>query len=158
MPIEQNLLHHHKQARQFSDPKKMDKFASKYSNGKSVSAAQYITELICESKAKKDKKDLHYRFWTTKYWERYYKDQIATAYKLLKKYEAKAIINALRSDKGQKIYSLRAPFLEPIIEQMADKIKSENTVLSKELDRTEKKTFRNNHQKSNIISKLKDLE
>ena len=136
----------------------MDKYTSKYSNGKSVSSAQYITELICENKAKKDKKDLHYRFWTTKSWEKYYKDQIATAYKLLKKYDAKAIISALKSTQGQKIYSLRAPFLEPIIVEMADKINAENTTLSKKLDRTEKKTFRNNHQKTNIISRLKDLE
>lgn len=136
----------------------MDKYTSKYSNGKLVSSAQYITELICESKAKKDKKDLHYRFWTTKYWERYYKDQIASAYKLLKKYDAKAIISALKSDQGQKIYSLRAPFLEPIIKEMEEKINTQNTVLSKELDRSEKKTFRNNHQKNNIISRLKDLE
>lgn len=136
----------------------MDKYISKYSNGKPVSAAQYITELICENKAKKDKKDLHYRFWTTKCWERYYKDQIASAYKLLKKYDAKAIISALKSGEGQKVYSLRAPFLEPIIEEMVTKIGAENTILSKELDRSEKRTFRNAHQKSNIISKLKDLE
>lgn len=147
-----------KSVNQFLDQKRMDKYTSKYSNGKSVSAAQYITEIICENKAKKDKKDLHYRFWTTKYWERYYKDQIASAYKLLKKYDTKAIINALKSDQGQKVYSLRAPFLEPIIVQMQEKIDSENTVLSKELDRSEKKIFRNNHQKSNIISRLKDLE
>jgi hypothetical protein len=155
--IEKNF-HHHKQARPYSDLKTMDKYASKYSNGKSVSSAQYITELICENKAKKDKKDLHYRFWTTKSWEKYYKDQIATAYKLLKKYDAKAIISALKSTQGQKIYSLRAPFLEPIIVEMVQKINAENTILSKELDRTEKKTFRNNHQKTNIISRLKDLE
>lgn len=147
-----------KSVNQFLDQKRMDKYTSKYSNGKLVSAAQYITEIICENKAKKDKKDLHYRFWTTKYWERYYKDQIASAYKLLKKYDTKAIINALKSDQGQKVYSLRAPFLEPIIVQMQEKIDSENTVLSKELDRSEKKIFRNNHQKSNIISRLKDLE
>ena len=153
-------MHNHrvKSANQFLDQKRMDKYTSKYSNGKLVSAAQYITEIICENKAKKDKKDLHYRFWTTKYWEKYYKDQIASAYKLLKKYDTKAIINALKSDQGQKVYSLRAPFLEPIIVQMQEKIDSENTVLSKELDRSEKKVFRNNHQKSNIISRLKDLE
>ena len=38
------------------------KFESKYSNNKMVSAAQYITELICENKAKIDKKDIHYKF------------------------------------------------------------------------------------------------
>lgn len=33
------------------------KFPSRYSNGKQVSAAQYITELICENKAKINKED-----------------------------------------------------------------------------------------------------
>ena len=136
----------------------MDKYYSKYSNGKTVSAAQYITELVCENKAKKDKLDLHYRFWTTAVWEKYYKDQIASSYKLIKKYSAKAIIAALRSHEGQKIYSLRAPFLLPIIEAKEKSIASENKELTIELDRTDKTTFRKTLPKNNIISKLKELE
>lgn len=136
----------------------MDKYHSKYSNGKTVSVAQYITELVCENKAKKDKLDLHYRFWTTKKWEKYYKDQIASAYKLIKKYPAKAIIAALRSHEGQKIYSLRAPFLIPIIETKARSIENENKQLTIDLDRTDKTTFRKTLPKNNIISKLKELE
>lgn len=136
----------------------MDKYHSKYSNGITVSAAQYITELVCENKAKKDKLDLHYRFWTTKIWEKYYKDQIASSYKLIKKYSAKAIIAALRSHEGQKIYSLRAPFLLPIIEAKEKSIASENKELTIELDRTDKTTFRKTLPKNNIISKLKELE
>lgn len=136
----------------------MDKYHSKYSNGKSVSAAQYITELICENKAKKDKLDLHYRFWTTKSWEKYYRDQIASANKLIKKYTAKAIISALRSHEGRKIYSLRAPFLIPIIEKHQKTIDKENKILTKNLDRKEKTVFRRNMPKTNIISKLEELE
>lgn len=136
----------------------MDKYYSKYSNGKAVSPAQYITEIICENKARKDKLDLHYRFWTTKSWEKYYKDQISTANKLVKKYPAKAIIAAIRSHEGQKIYSLRAPFLIPIIEKKTEEINQENKELSLNLDRSEKKSFRSNVQKQNIISKLKELE
>ena len=41
-------------------------YPSRYSNGKTVSAAQYITELICEHKANIEKLDLHYKFWTNK--------------------------------------------------------------------------------------------
>jgi hypothetical protein len=136
----------------------MDKYISKYSNGKEVTAAQYITELICENKAKKDGKDLHYRFWTTNYWEKFYRNQIASANKLLEKYEAKPIIAAIRSTQGQKIFSLRAPFLVPIIDQMAIKQKSENKILHKELDRTDKTVFREHKPSKNIISKLKELE
>jgi len=136
----------------------MDKYYSKYSNGKTVSAAQYITELVCENKAKKDKLDLHYRFWTTAVWEKYYKDQIASSYRLIKKYSAKAIVAALRSHEGQKIYSLRAPFLLPIIESKEKSIANENKELTIDLDRTDKTTFRKTLPKNNIISKLKELE
>lgn len=134
-------------------------YPSKYSNGKQVTAAQYITEMICERKAKNSKKDLHYRFWTNKLWERFYKDQIASAHKLLKKYSDTAIIRALNSDKAQKIYSLRAPFLTPIIEQEEQKLQSQNQELSLKLSRPSTVNFdRNSVKQSNIISKLKDLD
>ena len=135
------------------------KYISKYSNGKEVSPAQYITELICENKAKKDKKDLHYRFWTNKSWSAYYRNQIASANKLLEKYSARAIIDALRSKEAEKIYSLRAPHLPAIIEKAQEKIDQENKLLSKVFDRTDKKVFRTNLvNKNNILSKLKELE
>jgi hypothetical protein len=134
------------------------KYLSKYSNGKTVSAAQYITEIICEHKAIRDKKDLHYRFWTTPYWSKFYKDQIASSIKLLKSYDAEDIIGALRDARGQKIYSLRAPFLKPIIEEISEANKKKNKTLSKEFDRTEKTDFRKHIPSNNIISKLKDLE
>ena len=47
------------------------KYISKYSNDKLISAAQYITEIICERKAVKDKQDLHYRFWISKEWSKF---------------------------------------------------------------------------------------
>lgn len=133
-------------------------YPSKYSNGKTVSAAQYITEIICENKAKIDKKDLHFKFWTNKEWSRFYKDQIASAIKLLKKYPEKAIINALHNPKASRIFSLRAPFLTPIIEKEAEILESQNQTLSKEFDRSTKKTFNTKTNKKSIISKLKDLE
>jgi len=138
----------------------MDKYISKYSNGKSVSAAQYITELICENKAKKDKLDLHYRFWTNKKWEVYYRNQIAAAHKLLEKYKPKSIIKALKSKQAEKIYSLRAPHLPAIIEQQEQMIESENTILSLDINRDDKKTYRKdtNPNNKNIISKLRNLD
>jgi len=134
------------------------KYLSKYSNGKTVSAAQYITEIICEHKAKKDKKDLHFRFWTTPYWSKFYRDQISSANKLLKKYSAEDIVLALNNEKAQKIYSLRAPFLQPIIEEASMINSQKNKVLSKTFDRSEKINFRKHVPNKNIISKLEDLE
>jgi hypothetical protein len=135
-----------------------NKYLSKYSNGKIVSAAQYITELICENKANKDKLDLHYRFWVTKSWALYYRNQIATANKLLLKYDAKAIINALKDSRASKIYSLRAPHLPAIIEEKQRLLEQENKTLSLEIERTEQKTYRQYQQNKNIFSKLKDID
>lgn len=135
-----------------------DKYPSKYSNDKLVSAAQYITELICEKKAKLDKEDVHAKFWLTKKWEAYYRNQIPTANKLVKKFNDKAIIRALNSPKAQKIYSLRAPHLIPIIEQENEKIQKESTDITTKLDRSEKSTFRKNKVNKSILSKLEDLD
>ena len=135
-----------------------NKYPSKYSNGKTVSAAQYITEIICERKAKINKQDLHYRFWVTKTWAAYYRNQIASAHKLLKTYSDTSIVKALNSKKAEKIYSLRAPHLIPIIEQEEKALSQRNQELSLDLDRTEKTVFRKERTTNNIISKLKGLD
>jgi len=136
------------------------KYISKYSNNKEVSAAQYITELICENKAKKDTLDLHYRFWVNKEWASYYRNQIATAYKLVKKYDDVAIVRALRNPKAAKIYSLRAPHLQPIIEEEQKKLDAENKNLTLDLTRVENVKFgsQTNKRTKNIFSKLKDID
>jgi hypothetical protein len=136
------------------------KYISKYSNNKEVSAAQYITELICENRAKKENLDLHYRFWVNAEWASYYRNQIATAYKLVKKYDDIAIIRALKSQKAAKIYSLRAPHLGPIIEEEQKKLDSENKNLTLNLNRVENIKFGSKTKKrtKNIFSKLKDID
>lgn len=135
------------------------KYISKYSNNKPVSPAQYITELICERKALKDKKDLHYRFWLSKEWANFFKNQIGSAHKLLKKYSDKAIVNALISDKGKRIFSLRAPHLPDIIEEHQRLLDAENKTLSKEIERKENISYgRTSKKKKGIISKLEELE
>lgn len=136
-----------------------EKYPSKYSNGKSVSAAQYITEIICENKAQLSKEDLHYRFWLSKKWSLYYRNQIASANKLLEKYSAEAIVKALKSDKAKKIYSLRAPHLLAIIQQQEDLLASQNQTMSKIPDRKLDKTFESSQsKKKNILSKLRELD
>lgn len=133
-------------------------YISKYSNNKPVSAAKYITELVCERKAIKDKKDLHYRFWLSKEWQGFFRNQIGTAYKLLKKYSDKAIVNALLTPKGKTIYSLRAPYLIDIIEKEEKKLLAENRTFTKQVDRKEDISYSRSKTKKGIISRLKDLE
>ena len=134
-----------------------NKYPSKYSNGKMVSAAQYITEIICEKKAKLTGQDLHYRFWTSKKWSTYYRNQIGSANKLLEKYSETAIVKALNTNEASKIYSLRAPHLIPIIEQQSKILETQNSSLTLEFDRKENKTFKTNTSKG-ILSKLKDID
>jgi hypothetical protein len=135
----------------------MNKYPSKYSNGKEVTAAQFITEIICERIAKKNKKDLHYKFWVSKEWEKQYRGQIASAHKLLKKYDAKDIIDALKSSDGVKIYSLRAPHLCDIVDKMSarPKIKHEPKTIDRIfLD----KGAQQKSLKKNILDLLKDID
>jgi len=138
--------------------KNNNQYLSKYSNGKTVSAAQYITELICENKARKDRLDLHYRFWVSKKWEAYYRNQIASAHKLLKTYGDKAIINAIRDKEAEKIYSLRAPHLPAIIQKHSDLLESQNTDLTIDIDRKNDKSYRKDLVKKNVLSKLKEID
>ena len=133
-------------------------YISKYSNVKRVSDAQYITEIICEHKARREKRDLHYRFWLSNYWEKFYRSQIASANKLLKKYSAKAIVSALNNAKTKNTYSLRSPFLIQIIEAEEKIIASQNTKLSEPIDRKKSGRFRKNQKKNNILSTLKEIE
>ena len=135
-----------------------NKYPSKYSNGKMVSAAQYITEIICEKKAKLSGQDLHYRFWSTKKWSAYYRNQIGSANKLLEKYSEIAIVKALNTGEASKIYSLRAPHLIPIIEQQEKILETKNTDLTLDFDRKEDKTYKISNTKKGILSKLKDLD
>jgi hypothetical protein len=135
-----------------------NKYLSKYSNGKYVSQAQYITEIICENKAVKDKTDLHYKFWTTKKWSSFFRNQIATAHKLLENYQPNAIIKALTSNEGKKIYSLRAPHLKEIIEKKVLEIENENKKLTKTYNRSTDITFKKNITNNNILSKLRNLD
>jgi hypothetical protein len=137
------------------------KYLSKYSNGKTVSAAQYITEIICEHLATKDKKDLHYRFWLSKEWAQFYKSQIFTAHKLLVKYPEKAIIKALCSPETKKIFSLRAPHLGAIIEKHAKLLAAEQLekpdqpkVITRNINQKAPNTLR----KKTTLDKLKDID
>jgi hypothetical protein len=136
-----------------------DTYISKYSNNKEVSAAQYITEIICEHQAIRNKKDLHFRFWVSDEWAVYFRNQISSAHKLLKKYSSKAIVLALKDKDAAKIYSLRAPHLLPIIDRYQKIVDAENKTLSIQLNRSDNVKYKTTTpSKKGIISKLKELD
>lgn len=134
------------------------KFISKYSNNKEVTPAQFITEMICEKKAQLNKEDLHFRFWTTKKWSVFFRNQIATANKLVQEYDPIAIVKALKNPKTKFLYSLRAPSLKAIIQQEQDILNSQNKQLSKTLERKEVVEHKRPSNTRNILSKLKELD
>lgn len=135
------------------------KYPSRYSPNGWVHAAQYVTELICEKKAKTENKELPLKFWELDEWLKFYKYQITLANKLIKQYGEHVIISALNDKRMWKTYSLRSPFLKNVIEEYKDKKEiAEKIAKSVEYNFSEKKTFESSNRKKSIISKLKDLE
>lgn len=129
---------------------KKSRYPSRYSTNKFVTAAQYITELICEKKAKQDKKELPLKFWDLPEWNKYYRQQIVAANQLLKQYKEKAVIAALKNPKSFYTYSLRAPFLKKLIEQEEAKIIE---IEPKSFDHTQKNKP-HQYKKEGLLDKL----
>lgn len=94
-------------------------YPSRYSPTKFVTAAQYIIELVCEKKAKRDKKDLPLQFWELDAWRNYYVSQLRATHKLLQNYAPRAIINVVRQ---KNLFSLRPKWIIPLIEQEHKKL------------------------------------
>jgi len=111
------------------------KYPSKYSPNGWVTAAQYIIELICEQRARFDKKDLPVKFWHLPEWASFYKSQLRIIHKLLKQYDERAIINTV---KNKRIRTLFPKWIEPLIAQ-EDKVlktnkKNQNTTKQEVVD------------------------
>ena len=138
----------------------MSKYPSRYSDGKKVTAAQYIAELICEKRAFKDKKELPNNFWNLPQWKKIYKSQIFASYGLLKIYDELAVIRALKSKKSFKIYSLRAPHLDDIIKEEQRQIELDKNKLKetevKRIDTSSKP--REYKAKQTKLGRLKELD
>jgi|TARA_R110002051_G_scaffold268832_2_gene328888 hypothetical protein len=136
---------------------------SKYkspSTGDYCTTAQYIAELMCQRMAENSNEgSLAYKFWNTEKWKGTFTQQVVLANRLLKNYDERAVIRALRSKRGSKIYSLRFPALSDLIE-------SEQSGLEKELSRQKtidvtshnSKVIPKPFGKRSGINKLRDLD
>lgn len=133
-------------------------YPSKYAGDGFVTAAQYITEIICEKLAKKNKKTLPLKFWENDEWSKFYRQQIIVANGLLKIYSDKAIVAALKNKRAWSIYSLRAPHLDAIIQEEEAKINKVTTDNVIEVSDKENLTHRTTEAKPSIISKLRKLD
>lgn len=115
-------------------------FQSNY-GGEWCTAAHYLVEIICEKIAKKDGNSLPNKFWNVDKWKKTYRHQIIAANGLLKMYDAKAIMKAIRHPKAKTVYSYGAHFiLVPLIEieqEQINQLKLNPTEIQ-EVDITEK--------------------
>lgn len=132
-------------------------YPSRYSPGGFVRADQYIIELICEKKAKKDKKDLPVQFWKDPEWAKFFKSQLRKCKSLLQIYSSEAIIKGMQDKRAWSIYSLHAPWLPEIIQEYQTKIDLPKPVE----DKPEMSTGafkRDKKLKKNILDLLGDID
>ena len=136
---------------------------SKYkspSTGDYCTCAQYIAELVCQRMAEKNNEgSLSYKFWNSEKWNGLYKQQIFVAHKLVKKYNDSAIVKALNSSRGKRIYSLRFPGLEDLIKKEQEKMelqeqKSSNIIYDTDISDKRRKPF----GKKSPAQRLRDLD
>lgn len=90
-----------------------------------LAKGQYLAENMCDRAAKKTGLRLPERFWE-KEWKSNFYIQLKYANGLLRKYSLEAIIAALRSGPGKKVYSLGAVWFEPLIAAEEAKIQRIN--------------------------------
>ena len=134
------------------------RFYSKYSLG-FVTAAQYITELICVNKA--DGRDLPEKFWKNEEWANHYKQQIFSANTLLKTYSVHVILAALRDWRAKKIYSFRSPMFKKLLDEFKykmDKVQKFEIAIDDSNENLPETRPDFQPKKGNIISKLRDLD
>ena len=135
-------------------------FKSIYSDG-FVTPAQYLTEALCFLIARQQGQNLSDKFWEDEEWAKFFRRQITLANELLKDYDIKAILSALKDRRiKNKIRSLGAKFMiVPVIKKYQKQLNYQN---SKDLEVTPKaetteKPRRPSGNKS-ILSILKDVD
>lgn len=106
-------------------------FASRFGGGW-LAAGQYLAESMVDRMARKEGETLPLKFWELPRWKRVFLLQLRSANELLKSYSVEAIIRALRTTEGKKVYSLGAPWLDGLIageqarlERQAEALKSQ---------------------------------
>lgn len=127
-----------------------------------ITAAQYIVEVLCTMVAARDKMTLGNQFWKTDKWAKFFRGQVPAAKTLLKKYDEKIILAALKDKRLYGLNSLRAKWILSILEEYKNK-KSDairphvGQVIR--LDNLNLPTFRlNQDSKKGILDILEDLD
>ena len=130
-------------------------------SGKEIAKAQYITELVCSRRYKKEmKKDAQTGFWAESvYWTKEYKKQIQKAHSLLRMYDFHVIIKVLESESW--MYSL---FNKSLASELLAEQTKHDKITTKMKDKTIEVVDSNNFRtkqfggKGNKLNKLRDME
>ncbi len=134
------------------------KWKSIFSPDKLIHDAQYITEYISINKARAEGVDLQTKFWEAPKWEKFFRQQIPAANSLLKQYSAIAIVKALKSYKGKRIFSLRARFLIPLIQVEQRVLDSKPELAESDLTVVEGIVPEQNIKVNQALDKLRNLD
>lgn len=136
------------------------KYKSRYSDS-FIGEAQYITEMICEKRAQKLKKELPRQFWNLPEWKKFFQQQVLAANSLLKLYDAKTIITVLKNPSTFNVMSLRAPQLEPLFDaekrrsNLKAKAPAKPEITVSDAVEQPRPAF---SQKKSVLNKLKELD
>ena len=129
-----------------------------------VSSGQYLAEGMVARIAKKDGIDLPHRFWMLSRWKRVFLLQLRFANSLLKLYEPAAIVKALRTPEGKRVYSLGAKWLDPLVRDQQERLDRQEQIREavepvspppESVVEPPRPTF---VEKPHLLSKLRDLD
>jgi hypothetical protein len=116
-------------------------YLSRYGVSRWVTAAQFICEVLCERRAKAERKKLPLQFWKDKAWGNEYSRQLVAVNALLKRLDpaksgtgARAISAFLRSQRGRDVYSLGGAWVVPLVEAEHRKVVGERAASARRAD------------------------
>ena len=130
------------------------------STGDYCTCAQYVAEIICSRMAEKENLGTQsHKFWNSPKWRKIYQYQIVLANRFLAKYPEAAVVKAINSPECSRMYSLRYPPLESIIQKYKKISDSQNqtddTITFKEDAVTRKNR---SYGKKSTLHKLRELD
>lgn len=106
-----------------ANPNRSDKRRYKSSFGAEwITGQQLLAEMVVARKAKSKGIDLPLFFWNTTQWKREFLLQLRYANSLTKIYDIVAVLKALKSKAGSSIWSLNAPWLDPLCQEEQAKL------------------------------------
>lgn len=130
------------------------------STGDYCTCAQYIAEIVCSRVAEKENIGTQsHKFWNTPKWRKMYQYQVVLANRLIKKYPEAAVVKAVNSPECRRMYSLRFPPFESIVQKyqkiIEHQVQNSTTIEVKENSVSRKSR---SYGKKSSLQKLKELD